>query len=213
MGGGGQPECRYVPRAPQTVLQRAVREGLAELLDEAEAMGGLPAFILKEVRGLIGCGDLRRGFVRVKCSACGEETRVGFSCKARNLCPSCTAKRAALTAAHLVDEVLPAAPWRQWTLAFPRALKLALAIDASLLSAALNVLVHAIFAWQRRQAKALGVDVPLPGAVAFVQYFSGALLLHPHFHVLCLTASFNLPTTTALPQCHRPMMKTSRGSF
>jgi hypothetical protein len=34
------------------------------------------------------------------------------------------------------------------------------------------------------RAKALGVDVPRPGAVAFVQSFSGALLLHPHFHVL-----------------------------
>jgi hypothetical protein len=83
-----------------------------------------------------------------------------------------------------VDEVLPAVPWRQWTLAFPRALKLALAIDTSLLSAALNVMVRAIFAWQRRRAKALGVDAPHPGAVAFVQYFSGALLLHPHVHVL-----------------------------
>jgi hypothetical protein len=166
------------------VLQRAVGEGLAGLLDDAEAKGGLPAFILREVRGFVGCGDLRRGFVRVKCDECGEETRVGFSCKARNLCPSCTAKRAALTAVHLVDEVLPAVPWRQWTLAFPRGLKLALAIDASLLSAALNVLVRAVFAWQRRRAKALGVDGPRPGAVAFVQYFSGALLLHPHFHVL-----------------------------
>ena len=58
----------------------------------------------------------------------------------------------------MVDEVLPRVPWRQWTLAFPRGLKLALAIDAKLLSAALRAFIGAIFAFQRRRAKQLGID-------------------------------------------------------
>ena len=179
-------ECsNYVPRAPvETPLHWAVREGLADFLEAAEAKGGLPPYILKEFNAYVSCGDLSRGFVRVKCSSCQVEFRVGFSCKGRNVCPSCGAKRAALTAAHLVDEVLPQVPFRQWTLAFPRALKLALAIDTRLLSAALRVFIGAVFAFQRRRAKQLGIEEPRPGAVAFIQSFSGAILLHPHFHVL-----------------------------
>ena len=109
---------------------------------------------------------------------------MAFTCRARTVCPSCTARRAACTAAHLVDQVLPQVPYRQWTLAFPRCLKVALASNSSLLSAALRVFVAAIFAWQRRRARELGFEKPKPGAIAFVQNFTGALLLHPHAHVL-----------------------------
>ncbi|MFN0062967.1 MAG: hypothetical protein ACKVPX_10675, partial [Myxococcaceae bacterium] len=39
------------------------------------------------------------------------------------------AKRAHLTAAHLVDGVLPQVPYRQWTFSFPWAVRFALARD------------------------------------------------------------------------------------
>ena len=52
------------------------------------------------------------------------------------------------------------------------------------MSAALRSLVSAIFAFQRRRARQLGIEHPKPGAVAFLQWFSAALLLHPHHHVL-----------------------------
>jgi Putative transposase len=35
------------------------------------------------------------------------------------VCPSCNAKRAHVTAVHLVERVLPHVPYRQWTLSFP----------------------------------------------------------------------------------------------
>lgn len=106
------------------------------------------------------------------------------------MCSSCTGRRAALTAAHLVDDVLPRVPIRQWTLAFPRQLRLALAMDAGLLSAAVRAFVGAIFALQRRTAKRLGIEAPRPGAVAFLQNFTSALLLFPHTHVLVAEGVF-----------------------
>lgn len=39
---------------------------------------------------------------------------VAFSCKGRGFCPSCTGRRMADLAAHLVDEVLPKVAIRQW---------------------------------------------------------------------------------------------------
>ena len=41
-------------------------------------------------------GQLATGFVRVRCTACGDDRRVACSCKVRGLCPSCAhAARAA----------------------------------------------------------------------------------------------------------------------
>ena len=193
MGGGASCVGGYVPRGGvATALHGAVREGLAELVEETDKLGGLPGFIVKELHAYLRCGDLAYGFVRVRCAECDEELRVGFSCKGRTVCPSCAGRRAAVTAAHLVDEVLPGVPFRQWTLAFPRALRLVLAMDGRLLSAALGAFVGAIFALQRRHARRLGVGEPRPGAVAFLQNFTSALLLHPHFHVLVADGVFEV---------------------
>lgn len=183
----GRPDehRKYAPRGKgPTVLQVAMQEGLSAFLADVSEAGGLPGFVVREFRAATTCGDPALGFVRVKCNQCGEELHVAFTCRGRTVCPSCTARRAACTAAHLVDEVLPEIPYRQWTLAFPRGLKVALASDPALMGAALRIFVAVIFAWQRRQARQLGFEKPRPGAIVFVQNFTGALLLHPHAHVL-----------------------------
>ncbi|RKH95849.1 hypothetical protein D7Y04_33145 [Corallococcus sp. AB038B] len=38
---------------------------------------------------------------------------IAFSCKGRGVCPSCNAKRAQVTAVHLVERVLPHVPYRK----------------------------------------------------------------------------------------------------
>ena len=53
-----------------------------------------------------------------------------------------------------------------------------------------GLFVRALFAFQRRTARRLGVPRPLTGAVAFVQRFGSALQLTPHFHVLVPEAVF-----------------------
>jgi hypothetical protein len=115
---------------------------------------------------------------------CREESLVAFSCKGRGVCPSCNAKRAHVTAAHLVEAVLPQVPWRQWTLSFPFRVRWVLARDAGLLAAVLSVFLRAVFALQRRRARRLGLGRGATGAVSFVQRFGSALQLNPHFHCL-----------------------------
>ncbi|PTL76534.1 transposase zinc-binding domain-containing protein [Vitiosangium sp. GDMCC 1.1324] len=46
----------------------------------------------------------------VRCESCKDELLVAFSCKGRGVCPSCNAKRAHVTAVHLVERVLPHVP-------------------------------------------------------------------------------------------------------
>ncbi len=175
----------YAPRRPlETALHRGVSEGLPLFLAQAEEHGGVPGFVLRAVQRFLACGDLSRGFVLVKCDSCEVELKVAFSCRERSVCPSCSARRAALGAAHLVDHVLPHVAWRQWTLAFPRALRVALLKDELLLGEVLGAFVRAVFAFQRLRARQLGFVRPLPCAVGFIQNFTSQLLAYPHFHVL-----------------------------
>jgi len=197
--GEHQAQRKYVPRKRETVLQVALQEGLPALLESTAETGGLPGFVVREFRAATTCGDVEQGFAWVKCNQCGEELHVAFTCRARTVCPSCTARRAACTAAHLVDQVLPEVAYRQWTLAFPRSLKLGLAWNPALLGAALRVFVAGLFAWQRRRARELGSEAPKAGAIAFVQNFTGALLLHPHAHVLVPEGVFRGEDATFVP--------------
>ena len=192
----GEPTTEYRPRNPQVgVLHRAVREGWAAVA----ATLNLPARVHTEVRRYLRCGDLRHGFVQVKCTACSESTLVAFSCKGRGWCPSCGARRAHETALHLAQE-LPVVPFRQWTLSLPGGLRWPLVKDSSLLRAVERSVVRASFRWQRRRARALGAPGPLRcGAVCFVQMFGSALQLTPHLHLLVPEGVFGEDGFVALP--------------
>ena len=188
-GATGQTETcarTYRRRQPErTPLYAAVRENLVTLVAEADTVGrGLPRYVVRDFSRYLDCGQLANGFARVRCETCHDELQVAFSCKGRGVCPSCNAKRAHGTAAHLVERVLPHVPYRQWTLSFPFRLRLALARDAGLLSDALTLFLRAVFALQRRRARRRGVGEGQTGAVTFVQRFGSALQLTPHFHAL-----------------------------
>ena len=88
---------------------------------------------------------LAHGFARVSCESCKDEQLVAFSCKGRGVCPSCNAKRAHVTAVHLVEQVLPHVPYRQWTLSFPHRVRWVLLKDVGLLSDVLTVFLRAVF--------------------------------------------------------------------
>jgi len=107
---------RYERRRPEhTILHGLVREHLATFLAQVEARTGtgLPGFIKDE---------------------CAHEKFVAFSCKRRGFCPSCGARRMVESAAHLVDEVIPCVPVRQWVLSFPIGLRILFAAQPELLT-------------------------------------------------------------------------------
>ena len=151
--------CHGVPyrrRQPEkSILYRIVAEHAETVFAEAEASserGGYPQYVKDEVAAFMRCGLLPFGFARFSCRACGEERIVAYSCKKRGLCPSCIAKRSALTAAHLCDAVLPVCPYRQWTLSLPYALRLRLIRDGTLFTKVIRTFVRTVFSWQRRKA-------------------------------------------------------------
>ena len=155
------------------------------LAERRDADGrGLPRYVDRELDEYLRCGILAHGFARLRCSACNDELLVAFSCKRRGICPSCAARRMADTAAHLVDRVLPSAPYRQWVLSVPKPLRLRVARDPAWTSWVGGLIVRAVGVWQRSVARARGVGTPLTGAITFVQRFGGLVNLNVHYHLL-----------------------------
>jgi hypothetical protein len=123
----------YARRRPEeTLLYRVVAEHWPSFRDNAGEQGGLPRFVVRELDDYLGCGLLERGLVHLACSRCGQSMVVAFSCKRRGFCPSCTGRRSADVAAHMVDEVFPEVPIRQWVCSFPWSLRTPLGYDRAL---------------------------------------------------------------------------------
>jgi hypothetical protein len=89
-------------------------------------------------------GILAHGFARVYCAGCGHDFLVAFSCKGRDICPSCARRRMVETSAHMVDEVLPRVPFRQWVLSVPKRVRWHLREKPEVLGGLLKVFLRAV---------------------------------------------------------------------
>jgi hypothetical protein len=58
--------------------------------------GVLRQVVREVIYKYLGCGDLRKGFARIKCKDCKHEVLLAFPCKGRYFCPSCHQKRVPL---------------------------------------------------------------------------------------------------------------------
>ena len=116
----------------------------------------------------------------MRCGECRYEMLVAFSCKQRELCPSCAAKRGAELAAFLADHVLEDVGHSQWVFTIPKMLR-PLFFRRRELRGGL-----ARLAWQTvRKLMAAAVEEPLrPGMVRVIQTFGDRINPHPHVHAL-----------------------------
>ena len=128
----------------------------------------LPKFVKDEFDAFVECGILAHGFLRLRCSDCGHDKLVAFSCKRRGFCPSCGVRRMAKTAAHLIDHVITHVPVRQWVLSLPIPLRLLLAAQPLLVTPVLQVVHRAITRFLLDQA-GLKAEQADSGAVTLIQ--------------------------------------------
>lgn len=188
-----QVYCRRRPE--RTALYRLVQQHLETWLarrreDDCEGVP-IPRHIERELRGYLTCGILACGFARARCGACGHDFLVAFSCKGRGVCPSCTTRRMAETAAHLVEQVFPQVPVRQWVVTFPKRLRFFLHRDPVLLGRARRSVLRTIESGLRRCCPGAPHGARC-GAVTFVQRFGSALNAHTHLHCCVTDGLFSL---------------------
>lgn len=137
MGNSGKSRGAFTRHDPtQTTLHALVAKHLDTFLRFAGERSGRapPRYVVEEFRAYLRCGVLAHGFARARCPTCGHDLFVAFSCKLREICPSCGGRRMSETAAKLVDRVLPAVPVRQWVLSVPFELRVMLAADPTTLT-------------------------------------------------------------------------------
>jgi hypothetical protein len=76
--------------------------------------------VVKKFEANLKWGILAYGFLRLKWEGCQGEKMVAFSSKTRGFYPSYLGKRMAETSEHLLEDVLPFAPYRQLSLIYIR---------------------------------------------------------------------------------------------
>lgn len=184
------PAVVYTRRRPEeTTLYQVVADNLATLygaVDDGAVRIALPRFVRKELDGYLDCGLLCRGFARLRCDGCLETRLVAFTCKGRGFCPSCLGRKMAATAAHLIEDVLPAgAPLRQWVLTVPFAWRRRLGYDGALLLALTRLFVKTVLDFYRERCGS-----GQSGAVVAVQRTSSDLKLNPHVHAVFLDGGY-----------------------
>jgi len=144
--------------------------------------GPLRPVVARSVAAFLDCGRLQGGFARIRCEKCHDEHLLAFSCRTRNFCSSCQAKRSVLFAEMLVTEVLAPVPHRHWTFSIPRVLRGLVERDRKLLGLLSQTAYAAIL--KTFQALFDRADVR-PGCVVSLQTFGAyGANFHPHAHAL-----------------------------
>ncbi len=93
------------------------------------------------------------------------------------------------TAAHLVDNVLPRVPYRQWVLSMPKRVRWHLRAKPEVISGLLGVFLRAVETTIRQNSPGALTGARF-GAVAFVHRFGSCLNSHVHFHVIVTDGVF-----------------------
>ena len=110
----------------------------------------------------------------------------------RKLCPSCSAKRKTEAASHLVDNVLPHTPYRQFVMSFPIAMRYWLQTNKKLFAKIHSIVIKEIQNYYVKKAEDYGIKDSKSGSVSFTQRWGGALNLNPHLHILFLDEVYTI---------------------
>jgi hypothetical protein len=114
---------------------------------------------------------------------------LAFSCRTRNFCSSCQAKRSVLFAEKLTSEILAPVPHRHWTFSIPRVLRGLIERDRKLLGLLSQTAYAAILKtfqafFDRRDVR--------PGCVVSLQTFGAyGANFNPHAHALVSDGVFS----------------------
>jgi hypothetical protein len=152
--------------------------------------GPLRPVVVRSVEEFLSCGRLEGGFARIRCTKCHKEHLLAYSCRTRNFCSSCQAKRSILFAEKLAGEILAPVPHRHWTFSIPRVLRGLFERERALLS----LLSQTAYASIVKTFQALlGRKDVRPGCIFSLQTFGAyGADFNPHCHGLVTDGAFSI---------------------
>jgi hypothetical protein len=144
--------------------------------------GALRDEVLAAFDAYLNCGILLHGCARAECEKCDHSELIAFSCKRRNLCPSCDAKRALLFGEHLHENVLLPFDHSHQVYTIPKRLRPYFKFNRRLLG---KLYTAAKCAWNDTIEDAFPSDWKT-GSVMALHTAGDLLNFHPHIHSLAL---------------------------
>ena len=176
-------------------MHQILREHLNTFEEEMANEGRtMPQYITKTIDRYLECGIPAHGVTRLTCEDCGISFALPFSCKCRGICPSCHARRAAEVAAHMVDDVVPHNPVRQYVVNLPFPLRLWTAANRNVLSRVCTIICtiiqEFILVRSSHQTAEHREESIKTGLMCFMQRFGSSLNLNPHFHIIAMDGAF-----------------------
>jgi hypothetical protein len=183
----------YTPRNPKA---SALYQCVQTHFDEFEASyatryqeqyGFYRPVISRVVEKFLACGDLTKGFARVRCDTCRHEYLLAFSCKGRYFCPSCHQKRVLQFGTWVAEDVLAPVPHRQYVFTVPKMLRIYFRKDRRLLGKLSQCATDAL----KKLFRAAGKDPKaVPGIIMVIQTYGDLVNFHPHLHALVTDGVF-----------------------
>ncbi len=154
---------------------------LAEYENQFEREYGYLRPVIQEViEKYLDCGNPHSGFARIRCSDCGTELLLTFSCKTRGFCPSCHAKRLEEWGEWVREKLLLDVNHRQVVFVIPKMLRIFFKYRRTLLSSLCHCAVKAVLIY----LNAVTGKELTPGIIAAIQTFGERINFHPHLHLL-----------------------------
>lgn len=135
--------------------------------------------VFKEVDKMLKCGSMENGYLVFKCGACGEEHKVGFSCKSR-LCTSCGKKRTDEWVLGFRNKIA-SCRHRHMVFTIPEQLRVYFIKNRKLLSLLPRCASQVIKSWFKDRNKK---SEYIPGIVTVIHTFGRDLKWNPHVHML-----------------------------
>lgn len=190
----------YHPRKPtDSPLYRLLRNHFnhfEQIYDErfVHSYGFYRPIISEVVRAYMKCGDLKQGFVRVRCPDCHHEYLLAFSCRGRWFCPSCHAKKVVQFGELLRENILYPLLHRQYVFSIPIILRKFFLYNRKLLSRLCKAAAESLLVFLRT---AIGLQGGILGAVMTIQTFAAIkhtagdyAKWHPHIHSIVADGLF-----------------------
>ena len=109
---------------------------------------------------------------------------------------------------HLVNQVMPHVPIRQWVLSVPFEIRYLIAYKPEIVTQVLTIYVRVISSWIKKQARARGIRKPYTGSVTVIQRAGSALNLNTHLHGLFLDGYFAREPGTGEIKFHKAKFPT-----
>jgi hypothetical protein len=137
--------------------------------------------VTRAVEAFLRCGIAHFGFARLRCQGCGRNRFLAYSCRTRQLCPSCAAKRVAAFTDWVASEVLEPVSHRQVVFTIPKVLRPVFRKNRKLL----GLLCRSAWETLKEMHQGAFPEEDVRGAAVIAVHTTGdQLQWHPHLHAL-----------------------------